>query len=417
MQITKEDIKILRELGKQKMEIAQGLIQQENITLWTGTNDLKMTKPPVFINEVPWHEMNVEDELTLRAQNPFCKQLELELRKELYTWKHMPGSMVINPYIECPLVVHDSDIGMEENVDTVKTDATSDVVSRHFNIQIQEEEDIEKIKDPIITLDQVQTNENFKLMKEIFGESIEIKLVGTKGLWFTPWDNLIRLTGITEAMMDLILRPEYVDKLVARYVDTSIVRLEKYKELGIWASNNNNTRVGSGGYGYCTELEPTEKHSTHAPTSELWGCGNAQIFSEVSPTMHWEFSLKHELRWMKHFGLTYYGCCEPLHNKLDILERIPNLRKISMSPWAKLEQVQEFAKDRYVLSCKPSPAIFAEERWRPEQAKKDIMQILEKTKGCSIELIMKDVSTVKYKPERLWEWNKIAQETIDDFYC
>lgn len=413
MKITNEDRRILRELAKKKLEIAQQEIQKENAKLWKQTNDLQMTKPPIYINEVPWHEMNVDDELTLQTKHPFCQELELELRKELYSWKHMPGTMVVSPYIECPLVVHDSDIGMHEDVDIVRTDDTSDIVSRHFNIQIKGEEDIEKIKDPVITLDEQKTKENFSLMQEIFEDIIEVKLVGKRGYWFTPWDNLIRLTGVTEAMMDLILRPEYIDKLVARFVDASLVRMEKYNELGIWASNNNNVRVGSGGYGYSQALEPDEKYFTHAPTSQLWGCGNAQIFSDVSPDMHWEFSLKHELRWMSHFGLNYYGCCEALHNKLEILEKIPNLRKISMSPWAKLEKVTDFAKGRYVLSCKPSPAIFAEENWRPEQARKDIMDILEKTKGCSIEIIMKDISTVKYKPSRLWEWSKIAQEAID----
>ena len=252
--------------------------------------------------------------------------------------------------------------------------------------------------------------------KEIFDDVIDIKKVGAKGYWFTPWDNLIRLTGITETMMDLILRPEFINALVERFVDASMIRLERYENLGIWASNNDNVRVGSGGYGYCSDLENPDIHRTNAQTKQLWGCGNAQIFTSVSPDMHWEFSLKHELRWMERFGLSYYGCCESLHTKLHMLEKIPNLRKISMSPWSKLEVVNEFAKDKYILSCKPNPAVFAEDSWRPEQAKEDILDILKKSDGCSIELIMKDVSTLRYKPQRLWDWAKIAQDTINEYF-
>ena len=54
--------------------------------------------------------------------------------------------------------------------------------------------------------------------------------------------------------MDLILRPEYVEKLVKRYVDAFMVLVDQFENLGIWASNNDNTRVGSGGYGYCSIL-------------------------------------------------------------------------------------------------------------------------------------------------------------------
>lgn len=409
--ISKDDINILRELAKQKKEIATHYKQQENIKLWTATNDLNMIKPPVFIDEIPWHEMNVDNELTLQAQSPFCQAIETNLRREIYCWKHIPGNMVISPFIECPFIINDSGFGIEENVDVVRTDDTSDIISRHFNIQITDEDDIEKIKDPIVVIDHEATEKNYITMQEIFNGVIEVKKKGVKGYWFTPWDNLIRLTGIAEAMVDLIDRPEYVEKLVERFVDASMSRLEQYEKLGVWASNNDNTRIGSGGYGYCSELAPAGDLSEKAPVKQLWGCGNAQIFSEVSPQMHWDFSLKHELRWIERFGLSYYGCCEPLHNKLHILEKIPNLRKISMSPWSKLEQVNEFAKGRYVLSCKPSPAVFAGS-WDPEQARLDIINILKKTEGCSIELIIKDISTVGYQPQKLWEWARIASETI-----
>lgn len=40
MNLTKKDIYILRELAMQKAEIASNTLQQENISLWTSTNDL-----------------------------------------------------------------------------------------------------------------------------------------------------------------------------------------------------------------------------------------------------------------------------------------------------------------------------------------------------------------------------------------
>ena len=41
---------------------------------------------------------------------------------------------------------------------------------------------------------------------------------------------------------------------------------------------------------------------------------------------------------------------------------------------------------------------------------------LEKTGGrCHVELIMKDISTVRYQPQRLWEWAAIAMEVAQDY--
>ena len=66
--------------------------------------------------------------------------------------------------------------------------------------------------------------------------------------------------------------------------------------------------------------------------------------------------------------------------------------------------------DRYVFSYKPSPAIFAEDVWNLGRARAELRQFLEKARGCVVEIIMKDISTVRYQPRRLWEWATMAME-------
>jgi hypothetical protein len=69
----------------------------------------------------------------------------------------------------------------------------------------------------------------------------------------------------------------------------------------------------------------------------------------------------------------------------------------------------------YVISRKPNPALFAADVWRPERARDDLRQFLEAARGCHVELIMKDISTVRYHPQRLWEWARIAMEAAEEF--
>ena len=50
----------------------------------------------------------------------------------------------------------------------------------------------------------------------------------------------------------------------------------------------------------------------------------------------------------------------------------------------------------------------------PDQARREIREFLDQSEGlCHIELIMKDISTVKYEPMRLWEWEKICMEEVN----
>ena len=49
-------------------QIAALPVHREKAELWRRLNDLESVRPMVWINEIPWHEMNVNDELTLRFQ-------------------------------------------------------------------------------------------------------------------------------------------------------------------------------------------------------------------------------------------------------------------------------------------------------------------------------------------------------------
>jgi hypothetical protein len=409
--LPQKDKDILRRLAGEVAEIAALPVHQEKAVLWQKLNDLRSERPMVWINEICWNEMNVDDELTLRAEHPWARDQETELRQTLYQWRHLPGDMVINEFLTCPLAVHSTDFGIIENVDVVRTDDTSDVVSRHFHVQIKNIEDIEKIKMPTVTHNEQATEYRYEAMCNLYEDIMPVWKMGQTHIWFTPWDYLIRWWGIQEAMIDMIERPDMVHAAVDRMVDAWMVELDQFVELGVLALDSNNTRIGSGGYGYTKELPGKDIGPSGVKPHNMWGCSNAQIFSEVSPQMHWDFAIEHDMRWLERWGLTYYGCCEPLDGKMEVLRRISNLRKISVSPWCNSERAVETMGRKYVMSRKPSPAVLAGDAWHPEQARQDIREFLEKTEGkCHVELIMKDISTVGYEPQRLWEWETIAME-------
>ncbi len=408
---------VLKGLAGKIAEIAVDPVQVENADLWAKLNDLQSERPMVWINEIPWHEMNVDDELTLQCQTPWAREFEMNLRRTIYQWKHMPGDMVINNFLECPLAIYSTDFGVVEDVDVIKTDENNDIVSRHFNIQIKESEDIAKIQMPKITHYEKVTDLLYETMCDLFHNIIAVKKTGQTHIWFTPWDYLIRWWGIQEAMVDLIERPQMVHDGVERMVQAWMVELDQFEEQNLLSLDCNNTRVGSGGYGYTSELPGDDFDPRWVRPKNMWGCSNAQIFSDVSPAMHWEFAIEHDLKWLERWGLTYYGCCEPLDRKFKLLRKIPNLRKISISPWCRFGRVVKEAGPDYVLSVKPNPAVFAGDVWQPEEARAAIQDVLDASDGqCHLEFIMKDISTVRYEPQRLWDWESLTMEIIREYF-
>ena len=68
-----------------------------------------------------------------------------------------------------------------------------------------------------------------------------------------------------------------------------------------------------------------------------------------------------------------------------------------------LEEICIGVGNQYLISYKPSPAIFAEDKWNPQKARLSLVEALEKTIGCNVEVILQDISTLRYQPQRLWE--------------
>jgi hypothetical protein len=96
------------------------------------------------------------------------------------------------------------------------------------------------------------------------------------------------------------------------------------------------------------------------------------------------------------------------------VRKIPNVRKISCSPWCDIDIAAEEIGRDYVASRKPSPVWLASETpdWSAiEKELRDTMAACRRT-GTPVEFILKDVSTVMYRPQNLWEWEKRAMDIL-----
>lgn len=401
----------LRTLASRVAEIAALPIQQKRKKQWQERNDLVAGKPMLAIDEICWHEF-ITDDLKMQTKSSFARGIEAKLLQTLYKWNNLQLDMVVEPVIYSPMAITNTGVGLGKDADIKASDESNDVVSHKYKIQIKDEEDIEKLLMPKIIHDEKLSAHTYNLYNDIFGGILNVEQRGAPGFWYAPWDDIVMWTGVQEVLLDLLMRPDYVHKLMNRLTDISTHVLDEYEKLNLLAMNNYNVRVGSGSYGYTNDLKNDGEKLT---AKSLWGNATPQIFSSVSPEMHKEFALDYEKKWLERFGLSYYGCCEPLHDKIEILSEIKNLRKISFSPWADIEIAAEQCTGKYVMSIKPSPSVFAQSTWDPANVRKELEGIVSTVKkyNCSSEIIIKDISTVNYKPERLWEWTKIASEVAD----
>ena len=411
----KRDADILRPLAKKCAEIASLPLMRERRRRMTENNDLAAGRPPVLIFELPWHELNADGKLDLICENGFARQLEWHLRSTLFQWEHFPGDMYVEPAYAIEKAISWTGFGLNVIEEARHTDENGGIYSHYYADQLANEGDVEKIKSPVITAFPEKDAENVALASELLGGALGVELRGYN-LTFNPWDLITEYRGVTPVFVDLCDRPGHMHAIMDALTNASIASAEQMERLGLLECRNP--------YLHCTpsftKAVPARPLGEGAPPrfSDIWLRATAQIFAEVSPAMHEEFDVQYCKRLADRCALTYYGCCEPLHNKIEMLKKnLGNLRKIGVTPWADEERCAEQIGCGYVFAKKPNPAHVAIKA-DPDVIRAETVKTIELCHkyGCPYEFALKDISTVSYKLENLSVWDKTVRETLDAYY-
>ncbi len=405
---------VLRELAKKYTEIANSDQNHANITLHRRVNDLKPSRPVVLIDEIPWEEMEIGDELTIVSDDPVLQAVEQYMRQTVYKWNHMRADMVVPPYIGIQKVIHSSGIGITPQRDGSYHEGRGDAKDIQYVNQIDTEEDLEKLHNEIITYDEAETKRRFERVAEVIGDVVPVKITGEPTgylLGCKTWDDICTYRGVNTLYYDLVDRPEFIHALVDKLTHIFLDKIRQYEELNLFDGDSYSLQ---GTAALTNDLHPDYDH---VKASQVWGRGLAQILASVSPAMHEEFDIEYMKKAMAPFGLVYYGCCEPLHHKIDILRQIPHLRKISISPWANIDIAAEAVHGNYVIASKANPSKLAVPSLDEDSIRKELRHIIAacRQNNCNFDIALKDITTVCGRPQNLFRWEQIASETVREF--
>lgn len=408
--ISARDKSIVRELAKRVAEIAALPVMAERVERWKRHNRLEKGRPMVLVfPEGSWRELLPEG--TLKCEAKPARNVEMSMRQKIYGYEHFQSDAVIEGEWLVGKVFRDTGYGLTPK----RIPSTTSTGAWHFDPVIHEPSDLKKLHFPEVTYDAAETERVFALFQDLLGDTLPVKLVGKKHSSFHLMALYTQLRGLDQVFIDMYENPEMLHEAMRFFEEWHRRLYAQYMELGLMDFNNDGTYQNSGGVSYSTEL-PKKGFDPKKPRfCDLWASAEAQELTLVSPEMHEEFSLQYERRLLEPFGLTGYGCCEDLSRKLEYVFKAPNMRRISVSPFADVKPCAEQIKGNYIFSWKPHPGhlvgTFDEDRVR-----KYIRETLEITRGCVLEMILKDTHTCENHPERFDRWTQIANEEIDAFW-
>ena len=415
IQISDNDRQTLRRLAERYSKIAHLDVQRQRMERYRDTNGLQEVRPVVLIDEVPWGE--IRDEALVNVCAPELGWLETHLRRTLYQWDHFQVDLVVPPvYRVVKRVRWLRGIGIDVQDRQILSDTGTYAAAHAYVDQLQTEDDLARLHEPQIVYDRAASEEARAVAEDVFAGRMDVELVGRGGLNYNIWDRIATYRGVDNLLLDLALRPDFMHQTARRFMELARSEFKQLEEQELLDPNPILVHCTVA----CSRELPADDFDGHVRPKDVWGRCAAQIFGSVSPAMHDAFDLAYNQELFRDCGLVYYGCCEPMDAKVDILrKRFKNLRKISITPWADPRRAAEKIGSDYVLAAKPNPAFVAMPQFHPEPVQEEIARYCEACveHGTPLEFVLKDISTIANNPETLTQWAATVKAMIDRYYA
>lgn len=414
--ICKPDAEVLRGLGRRLREIADDPVNQQRRRLWYKHDALRGERPMVLAElSGVLDEVFPDEAMGLECTDRWARDVERDLRLQIFRFEHLGDDGVVEPWVNVPWDVTISNYGVE----AVKHYAEGErkLGARRWDPALQDvDRDFHRLRPRTFAVDRPKTLARKAALEAVFDGILGVRIRRSYGWTMGMTIIAVELVGLENLMLLMYDNPRGLHRLMAFLGDDHLAYITWREREGLLTLDNENDYIGSGSIGYTRSL-PQPDHAPGDPvrTKDLWCLAESQETVGVGPDQFEEFIFRYQKDLVERFGASYYGCCEPVHTRWHVIRQLPNLKRVSISPWCDEARMAEALAGRYVFSRKPHPALVSTERFDEDAIRQDVRRTLSIARGCTVELIMKDVHTLCGQPWRLARWVQLAREVIDEF--
>lgn len=414
----KRDLSILRELAKRKLEIANDPLNVERRRLWHALHDGRPERPMILAEsggvrdpEKPFETDGAKNR-ALACADGWARGLEHSLRQDIWRFEGLKDDHVVEPFCDLGWQIHATDFGVNPVVHRVE-DADR-MTSRSWDAPIRNiSEDFHKLRRRSFSVDREKTLAEKARLADAIGDILPVRMRNMIWWTFGLTIQAIDLIGLENLMLFMYDDPEGLHRIMGFLRDDALAFAGWCEKEGLLTLNNGNDYVGSGGEGHTARLPaPDWREGMPVRMKDRWLLVESQETVGVGPDLYREFIYPYHKDLASRFGLIYYGCCEPIHTRWEVVKEIPHLAACSIAPLCNQEIMAEHMKAKYIYSRKPNPTLISTGHFNEALIREDLRVTLglAKKHGLRLELIMKDVHTLNNEPWRLARWVEIARE-------
>lgn len=394
--ITNQERLYLRELANRQMEYASLPVMEQRKRQWLNLNTGKPACAPVVV-ETWTFEQDMMPQSVYRCQSPAARGIESVLLRNIREHELLDDDKVVPNFYP---VGHN--VSIDEFGIPIEARHAPDGNGHSVGFQIAHpiadlEKDFNKLKPVSIQVNRAASVEYCSFVDDVIGDILPVVIEGSPS-YIGLTEKVIRLMGMERFFVAMVDQPDMVHQLMRYLTDNQLEILDFFVREKLLTVNNGNQQTGMSSYAFTDELPAQGYNGKNVRLKDIWLWVEAEEMVGVSAAMFREFVLPYVAEVSAKLGLVYYGCCEPLHTFWkDIHAAIPNIRKVSISPWSDQKKMGEFLQNTGIVYSRKPSALFLgiasaldEAAWAAH-----IHETANAAKGCQLEIIMRDVYRVR----------------------
>ncbi len=216
--------------------------------------------------------------------------------------------------------------------------------------------------------------------------------------------------GMQELYLQMAMNPDAVHRLFTFLAEDDLT-------LGQWEEDQHLLTLNhDGNQGYCTGSslfsdETSSPAGDRVASTDRYGYLESQESAGISAEMFDEFLMPHFVKFASKFKLLMFGCCEPVHNLMPVLQRLPGLRKVSVTPWCDLRKLADTCRQDVIWCRKPIPLLLCGEVFQPDDLQSHLQETLDIGKDYFIEFVYRDTNLLTGKmTDRVAQFCRMIRE-------
>ena len=422
--VSAADRQQIRELAERLGMLAASPEMAVRKRQWKAVHDLRMERPMILIETSSIQNFVSSSEL--KCSNPLLRAVERNMRDTIRHAEEVGDDVVVEPYYRIGWQMELPGFGVPVEVKPATTMSGRQSLGYSFNFPIECPEHLSMLQRRAFAVNRQKTGRIKGLLEDAFGDLLPVRVgnydpfmaepgdEGWTGMFFfgLTWQ-IYRFIGNDGLMYWPYDAPEALHQVMEYMFDDRLRLFEFMEREQLLVPNTDNQMAGPRAYGYVSELSQPGS-TTPTTLKNMWAWAESQESTAISPEMYREFFLPYLAKLSEKFGLLYYGCCEPVHDRLDlIMDAIPNLRSVSVSAWSDFQKIGDMLGRKYVYSRKPQPAFLSGANPDWNSAEDDMKRTRAATKDCNVELLFRDLYSIDGDRARLRKWIEMTRAVFE----